>query len=292
MAEGYRAQRGLKPRQFAELQNVAMREYDEIGRLAGTFAAMARRTDEARFAQQEAARGLKIAWQQRANAEQRLEENAVRFQTVAAASRTYVWEFDTDLDLVYASEGVEAVLGYTPEERMAKGTCANGGGVTGPMQAPIREATRRCLREGVPFRGIEVELLHRDGHIVHALCAGVPVFDDSGGIRGVMGTSTEIGEFKRSRDRLDQLLASTGSVAHEFNRLLGVIVDNLDTLGEKAPGDRHQVAALKAALEGVRIARSLLDEHSIPGHVPGKPYRRKDLERSIGAAVATEPEPT
>ena len=50
----------------------------------------------------------------------------------------------------------------------------------------------------------------------------------------------------------------TGGLAHDFNNLLGVVVGNLDFLGEKLPGDKHQTAALDAALRGAEVTRSLL----------------------------------
>ena len=50
----------------------------------------------------------------------------------------------------------------------------------------------------------------------------------------------------------------TGGLAHDFNNLLGVVVGNLDFLGEKLPGDKHQKAALDAALRGAEVTRSLL----------------------------------
>lgn len=50
----------------------------------------------------------------------------------------------------------------------------------------------------------------------------------------------------------------TGGLAHDFNNLLGVVVGNLDFLGEKLPGDKHHKAALDAALRGAEVTRSLL----------------------------------
>ncbi len=50
----------------------------------------------------------------------------------------------------------------------------------------------------------------------------------------------------------------TGGLAHDFNNLLGVVVGNLDFLGDKLPGDKHQKAALDAALRGAEVTRSLL----------------------------------
>ena len=73
-------------------------------------------------------------------------------------------------------------------------------------------------------------------------------------------------EERKYRDLLDrtesQKLAAigqlTGGLAHDFNNLLGVVVGNLDFLGEKLPGDKHQKAALDAALRGAEVTRSLL----------------------------------
>ena len=386
IADGYRAERGLSAGDLEKLRAQGIGEQDELGQLAGSLVAMVHRIENARLAQQESARGLKLAWQQRTEAEQRLESSARRFEAVASASRAIAWEFDVDLNLVYVSDGVESLLGYTPEERLQERSIAAGTGPGAAMHVRLSDALRRCLREGIPFRGIEVELHHRDGRIVHVLCAGTPALAENGAIRGVVGTSTDIGEVKRARDRVDTLLESTGAVlyacrpegdygatyvsanvldvmgyeareftddpgfwfgrvhpedvpkliegvsslreigtlkheyrflhadgtyrwmyddlrlvrdsngaseaivgfwlditqrkehearqreshkleaigrltggvAHEFNNLLGVIVGNLDLIGEKSPGERHQIAALEAALKGAEITRSLL----------------------------------
>ena len=393
IADGHRTERGLSAGDLEKLHAQGIGVHDELGQLADSFVAMMRRIEDARLAQQEAARGLKLAWQQRTEAEQRLEKSARRFEAVASASRAYAWEFDADFHLVYVSDGVEPLLGYTPEERLQEGSIASGTGPGARMHVRLWDALRRCLREGIAFRGIEVELRHRDGRIVHALCAGTPSVGEGGVIRGVVGTSTDIGEVKRARDRVDTLLESTGAilyacqadgdygatfvsanvldvmgceareftddpgfwlsrvhpedapkviadmsrlretgtlkreyrflhadgtyrwmfddlrlvrasngapvevvgfwldvtqrrtdeeqqrelhkldaigrltggVAHEFNNLLGVIVGNLDLMGEKSPGDRHQAAALEAALKGAEITRSLL---AVAQHLP------------------------
>ncbi|MEI6723208.1 MAG: PAS domain-containing protein, partial [Betaproteobacteria bacterium] len=393
IADEYRTERGLSAGDLEKLHAQAIREHDEAGQLAGSFVAMVQRIEDGRLAQQASARGLKLAWQQRTEAEQGLEKSARRFEAVACASRAYAWEFDADFNLVYVSEGVELLLGYTPEERLQEGSICNGTGPGAAMHVRLWDALRRCLREGIPFRGIEVELHHRDGRIVHVLCAGTPALAENGAIRGVVGTSTDIGEIKRARDRVDTLLESTGAVlyacrpegdygatyvsanvldvmgceareftddpgfwlsrvhpedapkliadvsrlrevgtlkheyrfmhadgtyrwmfddlrlvrdstgapveivgfwldvtqrrtdeaqqreshkleaigrltggvAHEFNNLLGVIVGNLDLMGEKSPGDRHQAAALEAALKGADITRSLL---AVAQHLP------------------------
>ena len=118
--------------------------------------------------------------------------NPARFEAVASASRTYAWEYDADFNLVYVSEGVELVLGCTPEERLHAGSIATGTGPGALMHVRLWDALRRCLREGIPFRGIEVELRHRDGRIVHALCAGTPSVGEDGVIRGVIGTSMPV----------------------------------------------------------------------------------------------------
>ncbi|MEI6723668.1 MAG: hypothetical protein WCO67_23135, partial [Betaproteobacteria bacterium] len=65
VADGYRAERGLSAGDLEKLHAQGIGVHDELGQLADAVVAMVRRVEDARLTQQEAARGLKLAWQQR-----------------------------------------------------------------------------------------------------------------------------------------------------------------------------------------------------------------------------------
>lgn len=72
------------------------------------------------------------------------------------------------------------------------------------------------------------------------------------------GTKVLIGDVRRA----GAIRNRTGDVVHDFNNLLGVIIANLDLMGEKLTDGSGTAAlvheALEAALRGAELTRQLL----------------------------------
>jgi PAS domain S-box-containing protein len=66
----------------------------------------------------------------------------------------------------------------------------------------------------------------------------------------------------REAQKLEGIGQLTGGLAHDFNNLLGIVVGNLDLIGEHLPDNerlqRQHKTALDAALRGAEVTRSLL----------------------------------
>jgi len=119
----------------------------------------------------------------------------------------------------------------------------------------------RVRQSGLPFLAevIITVLRDSDGRLV--------------GFAMVTRDITERKEAEEAKRRTEEKLAEsqkleaigqlTGGLAHDFNNLLGIVVGNLDKIGERLPeGDaltrrQHQIA-IDAALRGVEVTRSLL----------------------------------
>ena len=93
--------------------------------------------------------------------------------------------------------------------------------------------------------------------------------DERGRALFIAGANFDITERKsieaqlRESQKLEAIGQLTGGLAHDFNNLLGIVVGNLDEIGERLPqGDarlpRQHRAALDAALRGAEVTRSLL----------------------------------
>ncbi len=307
IADGHRTERGLSAGDLEKLHAQGIGVHDELGQLADSFVAMMRRIEDARLAQQEAARGLKLAWQQRTEAEQRLEKSARRIVPALCVGTPSVGEggvirgvvgTSTDIgEVKLARDRVDTLLESTgavlyacrPEgDYGATFVSANVLDVMGceareftddpgfwlsrvhPEDAPKVIADMSRLRETGTLKH-EYRFLHADGtyrwmfndlRLVRA-SNGAPV-EGVGFWLDVTQRRTDEAQ-QRESHKLDAIGRLTGGVAHEFNNLLGVIVGNLDLMGEKSPGDRHQAAALEAALKGAEITRSLL---AVAQHLP------------------------
>lgn len=74
--------------------------------------------------------------------------------------------------------------------------------------------------------------------------------------------SREIEDQLREAQKLEAIGLLTGGLAHDFNNLLGIVVGNLDELGERLPDEEElharQRAALDAAERSAKITRALL----------------------------------
>ena len=307
IADGHRTERGLSAGDLEKLHAQGIGVHDELGQLADSFVAMMRRIEDARLAQQEAARGLKLAWQQRTEAEQRLEKSARRIVPALCVGTPSVGEggvirgvvgTSTDIgEVKLARDRVDTLLESTGAVLYAcrpegdYGATFVSANVLDVMGCEAREFTddpgfwlSRVHPEDAPkviadmSRLRETGTLKREYRFLHADGTYRWMFDDLRLVRASNGAPVEGVGFwldvtqrrtdeaqQRESHKLDAIGRLTGGVAHEFNNLLGVIVGNLDLMGEKSPGDRHQAAALEAALKGAEITRSLL---AVAQHLP------------------------
>ena len=110
----------------------------------------------------------------------------------------------------------------------------------------------------------ESSLLTSDGRRLTVQWHLSAVLDEQGRFEQLCAIGLDLSERKRTEQmlreaqKLEAIGQLTGGLAHDFNNLLGVVVGNLDFLGDKLPGDKHQKAALDAALRGAEVTRSLL----------------------------------
>ena len=110
--------------------------------------------------------------------------------------------------------------------------------------------------------------LRKDGSQFWANVAMRALHDSEGAVSGFVKVTRDITELRhveeqlRESQKLEAIGQLTGGLAHDFNNLLGVVVGNLDMIGEQLPDServrRQHQAALDAALRGAEVTRSLL----------------------------------
>lgn len=106
---------------------------------------------------------------------------------------------DLDGRIIYVSENVAGVLGYTPTEMQGRI----------PFEfAPPEESIRigaifeEIKAAAAPFAAVEQIALHRDGRRVVLESCAMPVFDAQGQLRGFRGMSRDITQNKRAEQAL------------------------------------------------------------------------------------------
>ncbi len=124
-----------------------------------------------------------------------------------------------------------------------------------------------AARTGRPISNRETDIVRGDGSMINTLSYSSPVFDESGGVRGVISACVDITERKRAEEerrsnlirrreleqrveKYESLAMMAGGIAHDFNNLLTVIVGNANLLALDTPLDPQvssRVAELLAA---------------------------------------------
>ncbi len=127
----------------------------------------------------------------RKQAELALNESRQRFQDIVDASADWIWEVDAQGRYTYASEGVQAVLGYSPEEILGRTPFE----FMPPDEAQrVADAFAATLVRRTAFRDLENVNRHKDGHPVHIQTTGVPILDASGELLGYRGLDRDVTE--------------------------------------------------------------------------------------------------
>ena len=186
---------------------------------------------------------------------------------LASRSVAYTCRATGDFGTIYVHENIRAISGHIPEEIIVRSDFWESHvhpvdfpaflsrfsslvevGISSHTQYRLRAADDRYLWVSDHWT------LERDGE-------GQPLR-----ISGIMTDISErmsIEEQLRDSQKMEAIGQLTGSLAHDFNNLLGIVVGNLDEVGERLPkGDvkirRHHQIALDAALRGAEVTHSLL----------------------------------
>mgnify|MGYP003341710643 FL=1 len=146
--------------------------------------------------------------------------------------------------------------------------------------------TPQDVANGLPERGLSIAIEHgrfedsgyrigKSGLQFWANVVITAIRDSNRRLVGFALVTRDITELKKAQEeveRTDRQLREaqklegigqlTGGLAHDFNNLLGIVVGNLDMIGEHLPDNerlrRHHKTALDAALRGAEVTRSLL----------------------------------
>jgi PAS domain S-box-containing protein len=206
-------------------------------------------------------------------AEESLRESEARFRDVAASAGEYVFEMDTRGVVSYASDAIEKVLGFRPDEVVGRPSFD----FMDPEEVPrsgalLAEKVARKER----FSRLEQVARHRSGRRVYLEASAVPVLAADGSLLGYRGAAMDVTDRRDAeveRARLQEQLAQSqkmevvgrlaGGVAHDFNSLLTVILagglELLEELRAGRPGEpEHAADIVAAAQRAADLTRQLL----------------------------------
>jgi PAS domain S-box-containing protein len=144
----------------------------------------------------------------------------------------------------YVSPSVEKVLGYTDKEALAKSPKDI---VTPPSFEKQRIMMAKDIQNGVSHNTLELEGIHKDGHIVPLEVHGNFIRNEAGMPVEIVGVVRDITKRKKMeqqlimQDRLASIGQLTSGVAHELNNpLTGIINFSTLLLKSDLPADIRQ----------------------------------------------------
>ena len=209
-------------------------------------------------------RGEPLFWQgvatdvsERKQTEEALRDAAAKFQTLAEQipAVTYIEQLGETASPIYMSPQYEAILGFTPEERLA---------TPGLWESRLHPDDRdrvlaevEAMSDDVGGWSLEYRMLHRDGHAVWLRDEAVLVRDDDGAPLFHQGVLFDISDSKRAEQELERALvelrradeikdAFLTAVSHDLRTPLSTILGNAITLehGDElglSPDDRREL---------------------------------------------------
>jgi PAS domain S-box-containing protein len=178
---------------------------------------------------------------ERKRTEGELRDAAAKFQTLAEQipAVTYIEQLGETATPIYMSPQYEAILGFTPEERLA---------TPGLWESRLHPEDRdrvlaevAAMSDDVGSWSLEYRMLHRDGHAVWLRDEAVLVRDDDGIPRFHQGVLFDISESKHAEQELERALdelrradeikdAFLTAVSHDLRTPLSTILGNAITL--------------------------------------------------------------
>lgn len=191
-----------------------------------------------------------------------LRESEERYRAVTETAQDAIFTIDRDSKILMVNSAVERIFGYTPEELIGK--C---------LDVLIPESMRQRHRDGVehftrtherriPWSGVELPGLHRDGHeipleIAFGFWEGLtgPVF--TGFARDIADRKQAEEQERAARAQIERRAEEEESFRHLASALNGA-VEMSDVLYEVA----HR-ASLVARADGVYVERLLGPDHTV-----------------------------
>lgn len=166
-----------------------------------------------------------------------------RYRVIMETAQDAILTVDRDSRILFANNAVEAMFGYKPSEIVGRSLS-----VIIPQR--LREAHQhgidRYLRTGekhIPWNGIEMSALHRDGREFPVEIAFGEFREESGTI--FTGFVRDITERRRARDELERLLAQEQAARGEAEAARG----QLERRNDEEISFRHLASALSGAVE-------------------------------------------
>ncbi|MDD5419751.1 MAG: PAS domain S-box protein [Methanomicrobiaceae archaeon] len=220
--------------------------------------------------------GVHVDIDERRRADAALLESEAKYRLLADRMNDIIWMLDADLRTTYVSPSVEAMLGFTPEERLNQEISEQ---LTPASMLTVQDvlARERALEQGGradPGRSValELEYCRKDGSTrwLESLISGIR--NDQGRLVGFHGVSRDITDRRRAEVSLQiankklQLLASI--TRHDILNRMMVLQGYLELMQESLnqPVQREYLRQIKKAATAIQRQIEFTREYEQLGH--------------------------
>lgn len=199
----------------------------------------------------------------------RVEEAERRYRLVADNSRDLIWLIEDGV-LRYVSPACERLLGWTPEEQLARGAVANN--LTPDSAQLVNAAFARAVAAGDTYLRYEAEHVHKNGSRVPCEVEISLLRDAAGELRAVLGVTRDVSARRSAEQERERLAAElvqaqkmevvgrfAAGVAHDLNNQLTVILSGIDVMSDPSSALRNETQKdmESAAQNAVALTRQL-----------------------------------
>ena len=226
-------------------------------------------------------------------AEEALRRSEERYRLLADHSLDVIWTMNTDLEFTYVNPSVRALTGYTTDEWVGSRLSdhCDDDNFAKMVEVIADEMAKGPEGPGVIF---EAEVLKKNQESLPVEIHGKLIYDDSGQLTGLQGTTRDISKRKRAEEenariedqfrqaqKVEAIGRLAGGVAHDLNNLLSPILGFAELLMiDLSPHDKRHKYANQIVRAGYR-ARDLVRQLLAFGRRQTLEYKTINLNHTI-----------
>ena len=207
---------------------------------------------------------------------ERLQESEQRYRLLAESVNDVIWVLDIhSLTMTYISPSVEKAMGFTPDEIMAMTldqylTPESFEHAAAVLGKAAEQAQAGQIDAHNYATTLEIEEYHKNGTVIPVEVTASLLIDGSGRFNRILGISRDLSDRKKSEwerremerrlqqgHKMESLGTMAGSIAHNFNNLLMVVLGNLEIAKEDLPDDGPTANSIQRAINASQRAADL-----------------------------------
>jgi two-component system sporulation sensor kinase A len=202
---------------------------------------------------------------ERKKIEEQLRESEERLKGITERSFDAILAMDLEGRITFVSFVAERILGYKPEEIKGKSLHT----FFAEREIPKAAQAFAEVASGKSMRGLELELLRKDGSSVTVEVNGAPIIKD-GKVVGVQATARDISERKQMQQKLQEYSEELEALVEKRTRQLKEAQDQL------VKSERLAAIGQVAAMVGHDLRNPLTGIKGAAYYLKTKPALRKD----------------